>query len=300
MFEWAYTGVNASIPRNVGPECASYLSMKRRVIETLLISIYIAFLMIWSLKRMTLPKSVPYVQKARRGKIILLTMMSLVFGVEIGFKLSGRTFVYILNPCHIITIAEIYLLAAEPNSPKITAIFRMVVSGLNGPVLAYVFPETDCRPMFADKAVYYIQHGLMAVIPYYLARLGGAYSIEPLCDMSWSIFGYALNLAYHFWVLQIVGMLVQVNLSHMLCPAILDPFEGQNYRLWATCHQLLLIPLLYKIFYVGADFFLTKCPLTRVKPTLDYMFVEEFSKPKNMCKSNEISEGCENGHRHRE
>lgn len=108
MFEWAYTGVNASIPRNVGPECASYLSMRRRIIETLLITIYIAFLMIWSLKRMTLPKSVPYVQKARRGKIALLTMMALVFGVEIGFKLSGRTFVYILNPCHIITIAEVF------------------------------------------------------------------------------------------------------------------------------------------------------------------------------------------------
>lgn len=89
--------------------------------------------------------------------------------------------------------------------------------------------------MFADKAVYYIQHGLMAVIPYYLLRLGGyavkicikikiqylciiktylkktvnivgAYSIEPLCDMSWSILGYALSLAYHFWLLQVVAM----------------------------------------------------------------------------------------------
>ena len=108
MLEWAYSGVNASIPRNVGPECAGYLSIKRRIIETLLISVYIIFLLTWSLKRMTLPKSVPYVQQARKGKIILLTVTCLVFGVEIGFKLSGKTFVYILNPCHIFTIAEVF------------------------------------------------------------------------------------------------------------------------------------------------------------------------------------------------
>ena len=34
----------------------------------------------------------------------------------------------------------------------------------------------------------------------------GAYTVEPLHDMSWSIFGYAVNLAYHFWILQIAGM----------------------------------------------------------------------------------------------
>lgn len=108
MLEWAYIGVNASIPRNVGPECVSYLSWKRRVIETFFVSVFIVFLMIWSLKRMNLPKTVPYVVQARQGKVWLLTLMTLVFGIEIGFKLSGKTFVYILNPCHIITIAEVF------------------------------------------------------------------------------------------------------------------------------------------------------------------------------------------------
>lgn len=33
----------------------------------------------------------------------------------------------------------------------------------------------------------------------------------------------------------------------MLCPAILDPFEGQNFRIAAIIHQGILCPLLCKI-----------------------------------------------------
>lgn len=39
----------------------------------------------------------------------------------------------------------------------------------------------------------------------------------------------------------------QVNLNHMLCPAILDPFEGANFRLFAVVHQSMLCPLLCKL-----------------------------------------------------
>lgn len=38
MFEWAYSGANKAVPRNVGPECAYFLSTKRQIIETVLVS----------------------------------------------------------------------------------------------------------------------------------------------------------------------------------------------------------------------------------------------------------------------
>lgn len=38
MFEWAYSGANKAVPRNVGPECAYYLSYKRQIIETIIVT----------------------------------------------------------------------------------------------------------------------------------------------------------------------------------------------------------------------------------------------------------------------
>lgn len=34
----------------------------------------------------------------------------------------------------------------------------------------------------------------------------------------------------------------------MICPAILDPFQGANYRLVACMHQALLCPIISKLF----------------------------------------------------
>ncbi|XP_034949128.1 transmembrane protein 164 [Chelonus insularis] len=275
MFEWAYDGINGSIPRNIGPECAGYLSPRYRLFETLGVSVLIIYLFIKGFKSINLPKNVKYVNQDRTGKKALLIFMSLILGMEIGFKLTSRTFVYILNPCHITTAIQLYLLAAKPSS-IVTAIFRLQLNFLNGPVLAYVFPEVESRKLLADQAMYWLQHGMMVVIPYYLMRIGGVYNIEPLSDFSWCILAYGFNLAYHWWILQLVALPVQVNLSHILCPALSDPFEGQFYRLAAVVHEGLLCPILAKLFCVIANYFLTKFPPTRVKSSINHTIDHKF------------------------
>lgn len=44
---------------------------------------------------------------------------------------------------------------------------------LNGPVLAMILPETDSRILPVEIASYWIQHGLMFIIPMYLLWIGG-------------------------------------------------------------------------------------------------------------------------------
>lgn len=38
MFEWAYSGANKAVPRNVGPECAYFLTSRRQIIETIVVT----------------------------------------------------------------------------------------------------------------------------------------------------------------------------------------------------------------------------------------------------------------------
>ncbi|XP_024946868.1 transmembrane protein 164 isoform X2 [Cephus cinctus] len=205
MFEWAYSGVNSSIPRNVGPDCAYYLSPSRKILETIFVTIFIVVTGKWALQRISIPKSVQ-IDHDRVGRRFLLIFMSLIFGMEIGFKFTSRTVIYLLNPCHVITAVQLYLLSAKP-SRFVTALFRIHLNFMNGPALAYMFPEIESRQIFADKSMYYIQHGLMVVIPYYLFRLGGVYNVEPLRDLSWCVLSYGINLAYHFLVLQAFALM---------------------------------------------------------------------------------------------
>ena len=46
-------------------------------------------------------------RKDRGGRRILLVIMSLMFGAEIGFKLATRQLIYILNPCHVTTAFQV-------------------------------------------------------------------------------------------------------------------------------------------------------------------------------------------------
>lgn len=54
-------------------------------------------------------------------------------------KIPVILFVFLLFVCF-----QIYLLAASPNS-AVTAVFRIHLNYLNGPLLAFIFPETDSR-----------------------------------------------------------------------------------------------------------------------------------------------------------
>ncbi|XP_004927596.1 transmembrane protein 164 [Bombyx mandarina] len=267
MFEWAYSGANKAVPRNVGPECAFFLTPQRKIIETIIVFLICVYLLVKTYPILKIPIDTDYTKSDRGGKRLLLILLALLWGMEIGFKFASHTVIYLLNPCHVTTLIQIYLLAAPP-SKIVTALFRIHLYLLNGPLLAFLFPETASRKIFVEAALYWIQHGMMCIIPYYLLRLGGVYNIEPIRDFNWSVFSYCLNLLYHFIILQIIAIPAQVNLNHMLCPAILDPFDGPWYRVVAVLHQALLCPILGKAYCLIAEFCLTKFPPTKVKPQM--------------------------------
>lgn len=282
--EWAYAGVNHTLAGNGGPECANFLSLQRRLIETTAVAILASCLVYWGYKNAQLPPLPKVVRQDRGGKRALLVLMCLVFGMEIGFKFSTKTVIYILNPCHVITIMQIFLLAAPPTSSMLTALFRISIHCLNGPTLAILFPVLNTRLLAMERETYWVQHSLMLVIPFYLLRtgVGGVFTTEALSDMSWTAMTTGLQFYYHFLFLQSLGLVTEVNLNSMLCPAVSDPFYGPHYRVWAVAHQCLMIMLVGKL-YTAASIWILRTLGSVVWTGERYVAMAGFSCVQRLC-----------------
>ena len=108
MLEWSYSGVDFSLYGNGGDECSGYLSPTHLIVETTLIvclTLTFEFYYSWS---KSVPGYEPNLQlKERFGRKLLLAGLCLIWGIEIGYKLSTRQLIFILNPCHVLTFIQV-------------------------------------------------------------------------------------------------------------------------------------------------------------------------------------------------
>jgi hypothetical protein len=130
MLEWTYAGINFSAKSTEpwaddgGIECAAHSSLKQRLLETT-ISVLVAFCEIYYAtchaqkhqghKPSSFPREYARERQGRPSVIrrLVLVCYALLWGIEIGFKLASRQLIFILNPCHMVTLIQVILVRSK-------------------------------------------------------------------------------------------------------------------------------------------------------------------------------------------
>ncbi|NWZ72280.1 TM164 protein, partial [Acrocephalus arundinaceus] len=249
LLDWMYGGVDPSFAGNGGPECAAFLSGQQRLLESLVflsVGTVEILVSLWKLRQQHARElenllQQPQAKQESLGKNVLLVLLCLIFGLEVGFKFATRTVIYLLNPCHVVTMMQVRLNllpschpAGLPRSRGTHFLFWLLAS-----CLAF-----GGRRVFLHQchACSIIEREILQVLKkkIYIFCNKGIYTPEPLCNFWWALLSTGFMFVYHFSILQILGLVTEVNLNNMLCPAISDPFYGPWYRIWASGHQTLM------------------------------------------------------------
>lgn len=107
--DWVCGGVDPNLEGNGGPACVQFLPPVQRTLETLLIALIALFEMAVTWPYLKVPSSSVHTSggSERTMKRILLVLLCLTLGIEIGLKFASRTIIYLLNPCHMLSIIQV-------------------------------------------------------------------------------------------------------------------------------------------------------------------------------------------------
>ncbi|CAG5131956.1 unnamed protein product [Candidula unifasciata] len=256
-FDWASKGEDSPYPPVYGGlECNDFLGISQQCWESVATAVLALLALLYAYPRLRLPGacSCGYQRQEPAGKGILLLLLCLAFGIEVGVKLATRRMFWIGKPGHLATMLQIFILAAPPNR-IVTAAFRLQMHMLVGIPLVVFFPITSMHLSLFESGINFIQHLLMLGITFYLMHYGDPYIPESLGDFSWAFMAYVFLFVYHFLPLQLLAYVSQVNLNNILYPDSLEGNQSKFYRLMVFCHQLILIPTFGKLLVIIANTF---------------------------------------------
>lgn len=114
LLDWLYGGVDPKFEGNGGPECAAFLAPQQRIGESFIMVLISIVEVVVALRKINICKELkeiakdgPRTKQDSFGKNLLLVALCMTFGVEVGFKFATKTVIYLLNPCHVMTMVQV-------------------------------------------------------------------------------------------------------------------------------------------------------------------------------------------------
>lgn len=113
LLDWVYGGVDPKFEGNGGPECAAFITRQQRLNESMAVVLISIAEVVLALKKINFSKEHKEIKNGRNNKEdslvknLLLVALCMTFGVEVGFKFATKTVIYLLNPCHVVTMVQV-------------------------------------------------------------------------------------------------------------------------------------------------------------------------------------------------
>jgi len=244
---WA-DGIDFGLPGNGGPDCLRDGGTGNRMLETLFsCAIFALATYLGAANRSESPSPSSSVRWPSGNGLVryaLFYAMLITWVAEVGYKLVTSQLIFVFQPCHMICLIQLYLLSdSQVLSPLVekNTVFRVHLYFMHGPLMACVFPVTNTLFLPGEVMTYWVEHGLLLSIPFYLLlSRGSPYNVASNTELaSWTSLSYGAWGFYHYLFLQPLALISLGNLNSILCPAITDPFRGPSYRVHALWHQAL-------------------------------------------------------------
>ena len=233
-------GIDFDLPGNGGPECLKYLTWKQRILETLL-GLGLTLLAYWlgHSGPKLVPKKGGQHWQMSKWRLAFLASLAICFGMELTYKLATKQLIFILNPCHMLCLLQLWILGLNPHTKLAQNLFKIMLNALYAPLSACIFPVTNTLFLPGEIFTFWLEHILLLAIPVFLI-FEGILLPEGLNDPNYALQFYAYYYIYNLLIVQPIAILTLANVNNLLCPAITDPFAGKYYRLHTLWHQLCL------------------------------------------------------------
>lgn len=144
------------------------------------------------------------------------------FLAQVAYKTLARQIVFMLQPCHVITVSLAVSASLPRRDPRGEMLLLNMLGWIFGPLLALASPDTTNLRLPGEIALFWFQHLALAATPFVLFSITHAHVPAALGSLRQSLgaqmAGYFFNVVLHYVVYGPITWASWANLDYQLCP----------------------------------------------------------------------------------